>query len=35
MRAPGEAVWARLDAAQVHFFDATTGKVLELGPGHG
>ena len=29
-RAPGDAVWARLDAAQVHFFDATTGDVLDI-----
>ena len=28
--APGEAVWARLDVEQVHFFDATTGDVLDL-----
>ncbi len=33
--APGEAVWARLDTAQVHFFDATTGEVLDIGGGHG
>ena len=31
----GDAVWARLDAGQVHFFDATTGDVLNIGLGHG
>ena len=35
VRAPGEAVWARLDVGQVHFFDATTGNVLDLGLAHG
>jgi multiple sugar transport system ATP-binding protein len=33
--APGEAVWAGLDTPQVHFFDATTGDVLNIGRGHG
>ena len=35
VRAPGEAVWARLDVGQVHFFDAATGSVLDLGLAHG
>ncbi len=33
--APGEAVWAGLDTPQVHFFDATTGDVLDIGRAHG
>ena len=33
--APGTAVWARLDAPLVHFFDATTGQVLDIGLFHG
>ena len=32
---PGERVWADLDAAQVHFFDATTGDALNIGQGNG
>jgi multiple sugar transport system ATP-binding protein len=35
VKAPGEGVWARLDVGQVHFFDATTGNVLALGPARG
>ncbi len=35
VRRPGEAVWARLDTPQVHFFDATTGNVLDLELAHG
>ncbi|HRO11386.1 ABC transporter ATP-binding protein [Amaricoccus sp.] len=35
VRRPGEAVWARLDVPQVHFFDATSGDVLKLEPAHG
>jgi multiple sugar transport system ATP-binding protein len=35
VRAPGDTVWARLDPAQVHFFDATTGASLHAGPGDG
>ena len=35
VRAAGDAVWARLDVPQVHFFDATTGSVLDLGLAHG
>ena len=35
VKAPGEGVWARLDVGQVHFFDATTGNVLDLGPARG
>jgi multiple sugar transport system ATP-binding protein len=26
----GDRVWARLDAGQVHFFDATTGDALDI-----
>ena len=29
VRAPGDTVWAGLDAAQVHFFDAATRRVAE------
>jgi multiple sugar transport system ATP-binding protein len=35
VKQPGEGVWARLDAPQVHFFDATTGNVLDLELVHG
>jgi multiple sugar transport system ATP-binding protein len=35
VRAAGDAVWARLEVGQVHFFDATTGNVLNIGPAHG
>ena len=35
VRAPGDTVWARLDAPQVHFFDAATGEALDLGLAHG
>jgi len=30
VRAPGDTVWAGLDAGQVHFFDATTGDTLGI-----
>jgi multiple sugar transport system ATP-binding protein len=30
VRQRGERVWARLDAPQVHFFDATTGDALDI-----
>ncbi len=32
---PGDPVWADLDVPQVHFFDATTGEVLEIGQADG
>jgi len=34
VRSRGDRVWARLDASQVHFFDATTGDVLNIRPDH-
>jgi multiple sugar transport system ATP-binding protein len=30
VRSRGDRVWARLDAPQVHFFDATTGDALDV-----
>ena len=35
VRTPGDTVWARLDAPQVHFFDATTGDALDVRLDHG
>jgi multiple sugar transport system ATP-binding protein len=35
VRNPGDRVWARLDAPQVHFFDATTGDTIDVGLGDG
>src|SRR5262249_13120970 len=32
---PGDRVWARLDPAQTHFFDAKTGNSLHTGSGDG